>query len=200
MKLNDFVFFPGMILEVIGILVLVTGLLTGIVILIFIGAGSLCAAVVVHAVRISRRYRAGAASDPADKAGTATFKTATFGKYEDSGVLYSDSLVTITNDSVTFHHYSFPFFTRGRTVLFTDIEYIDVKKPSVLTGKWRIAGSGNISTWFPMDSQRPSRDRIFHATIKTRGMNVGFTVEHPSEVTAILKKKGLIRSDELLMW
>jgi hypothetical protein len=169
-------------------------------VLIFLGAGFLCAAVVVHAVRIVTRYRAGAASDPADTAGTATFKTATFSKYEDSGVLYSDSLVTIANESITFHHYSFPLFTRGRTVPFSDIDHIDVKKPSVLTGKWRIAGSGNLSTWFPMDSQRPSRDRIFHATIKTRGMNVGFTVEHPSEVTAILKKKGLIRSDELLVW
>lgn len=195
MKLNDFVFFPGMILEVIGILVLVTGLLTGMIFLLIIGAGFLSAAVVVHAVRIVRRFRAGAASDPEDTTGTATF-----GKYEDPRLLYSDSLVTITNDSITFHHYSFPFFTRGRTVLFTDIDHIDVKKPSVLTGKWRIGGSGSLTIWFPFDTHRPSRDRIYHATVKTRGMNVGFTVEHPSEVTAILKKKGLIRSDELLMW
>jgi hypothetical protein len=195
MKLNDFVFFPGMILEVIGILVLVAGLLTGIAVLIFIGAGFLCAAVVVHAVRIVRRYRAGAASDPADTAGTATS-----GNRRDPRVLYSDSLVTITNDSMTFHHYSFPLFTRGRTVPFSDIDHIDVKKPSVLTGKWRIGGSGSLTIWFPFDAHRPSRDRIYHAFLKTKGMNIGFTVEHPSEVTTILKKKGLIRSDELLVW
>jgi len=78
-----------------------------------------------------------------------------------------------------------------------DIDHIDVKKPTVVTGKWRIGGSGNFRTWFPLNWNRPSRDRIFHATLKTRGMNIGFTVEHPAEVMSILKKKMLIISDEV---
>jgi hypothetical protein len=192
MKLNDFVFFPGLILEILGILLLVSGLVTDSDAILVIGVGLLCSAIVIHAIRIIRRYRENIAEGPPEST-----KSAVLTHSGDSGVLYSDRLVTITGDSITFQHYSFPFFTQWRKVMFTDIDHIDVKKPSVLTGKWRIAGSGSLTIWFPMDSHRPSRDRIFHATIKTRGMNVGFTVEHPSDVTAILKKKGLIRSDEL---
>ncbi len=192
MRLDDFVFFPGLVLETIGILVMAAGFLTDDILFFYLGAGLLCIAIAVHVVRIVRRCRS-TPSACTDYAATLHHENR-----GGPGILYSDGLVTISADSITFHNYSFPFFSGDRTVPFSDIDYIDVKKPSVLTGKWRIAGSGNLSTWFPMDSKRPSRDRIFHARVRGRGMNVGFTVEHPAEVTAILKKKGLIRADELL--
>jgi hypothetical protein len=195
MKIKDFVFFPGLILEIPGILLLVTGLATGSDEFLIIGVGLLCSAVLIHAFRIIRKYREGIAEGPPEAT-----KSDILSHPGESGVLYSDSLVTIAGDSITFHHYSFPFFTRERKVMITDIDHIDVKKPSVLAGKWRIGGSGNLSTWFPWDLQRPSRDRIYHAFVKTKGMNIGFTVERPNEVTAILKKKGLMGSDEVAGW
>jgi hypothetical protein len=108
----------------------------------------------------------------------------------DPTILYQDLLVSISGDSITFHHYSFPFFSSDRQVFFRDILRIDVKKPDILSGKWRIGGSGNLRTWFPLDWSRPSRDRIFHAILKTGGLNIGFTVEDSSRVISILKEKG----------
>lgn len=105
--------------------------------------------------------------------------------------LYVDSLVRISNDSITFLHYSFPLLS-PRRVLFADIDHISVKEPSLFTGKWRIWGSGDLRTWYPLDTGRPSRDRIFHVTLKTRGMNIGFTAEHSVRVFSLLREKGLL--------
>jgi hypothetical protein len=93
---------------------------------------------------------------------------------QDSRILYSDRLIRITDDSIVFLHYSFPFFSSGRQVFIRDIDRIDVKKPTLQTGKWRIGGSGNFRTRFPLDWDRPSRDRIFHATLKSRGNEYRF--------------------------
>lgn len=193
MKPNDFVFFPGIVIETIGIIILAFGFLADSILIITIGAALLIAAIAVHITRIAQWSHTGPSGDNAVGA-----VTTVQGSHEQPGVLYADSLVTITPDSITFHHYS--LLSGDRKVLFTDIDYIDVKKPTILTGKWRIAGSGSLTIWFPWDSGRPSRDRIFHATVKGKWMNIGFTVENGAAVTAILKKKGLVRSDELFAW
>ena len=192
MKLNEFVFFPGLIIEAVGIVVMAFGLLSDNILIITVGTGLLIAAIAVHISRIIQR------SHTVPFADTAGSVTEVQGSHEDSGVRYSDSLVTITPDSITFHHYS--LFSGDRKVLFTDIDHIDIKKPTILSGKWRIAGTGSFTIWFPWDSGRPSRDRIFHAALRKKFMEIGFTVEHGAEVTAILKKKGLVRVDELYEW
>ncbi|MFZ0181537.1 MAG: hypothetical protein WAL62_00160, partial [Methanoregula sp.] len=96
-----------------------------------------------------------------------------------SGILYADHLVTITGESITFAYYSFPF-AGSRTVAFSDIDHIMVMEPSLINGKWRIWGSGDLRTWFPLDIHRPSRDRIFLMTLKSRRTRIGFTVEDSS--------------------
>ena len=108
-----------------------------------------------------------------------------------SRVLYADHLVSINGDSITFHSYSFPH-KASRRVAFTDINHLMVLEPSLTNGRWRIWGSGDLCTWFPLDVHRSSRDRIFIATLKTRGMNIGFTVEDSSRVLSIFKEHGLI--------
>jgi hypothetical protein len=143
----------------------------------------------MHIVLLARRSHA-----PPGTSGTGTGKPVKTGP--GLPVIYRDSLVSITGDSITFFRYSFPLLS-DREVLFQDIDFIEIKKPTILAGKWRLWGSGNFSTWFPLDGNRPSRDRIFHATLKTGGMNIGFTVEHSDQVILILKKKGLITSDEV---
>ena len=106
-------------------------------------------------------------------------------------VLYADRQVSVTGDSITFNRYSFPLLGK-RTVAFTDIDHIAIMEPSVANGRWRIWGSGNLNTWFPFDLHRPSRDRIFVAFLKTRGMNIGFTVEDSSMILPVFRKYGLI--------
>ncbi len=110
------------------------------------------------------------------------------------GVLYADSLVSISTDSITFFHYYFPIMT-SRRVAFADIDHITVHRATLHTGSWRIWGSGNLRTWFLLDTSRPSRDVIFCAIVRGRGMNIGFTVENSARVQEILAGKGLLCPD-----
>ena len=103
-------------------------------------------------------------------------------------VLYEDKLVTVFNDSIVLKHYAF-FWFGTRQIRFADIRAICVELPTLRTGKWRIQGTGDLNTWYPLDWNRPSRDRIFLITLNSGSMRVGFTVERSTEVIAILQKQ-----------
>src|SRR5689334_12630660 len=90
--------------------------------------------------------------------------------------LYSDSLVSITDDEINFEHYYFPT-GKKKVVRVAEIERITVEPPTVRNGKWRLYGTGNFKIWFPKDYKRPKRDRIFFVTLKNQWVNIGFTVE-----------------------
>ncbi|MDW5562025.1 MAG: hypothetical protein SA339_02275 [Methanomassiliicoccus sp.] len=113
--------------------------------------------------------------------------TATPGNNE-PGVLYSDSLVRLSDRGI-----SFLTSSPSRTVPYSEIEGIASLEPTLRNGKWRIWGTGNLSTWFVWDGRRPSRDRIFVATLRGEGTKLGFTVEDSFRVESILRGKGLIR-------
>ena len=106
--------------------------------------------------------------------------------------LYKDRLVEITDQEVVFHRYYFPF-GGDKHVPLNEIESVQVRPPSLWAGSWRIWGSGDLRTWFPLDGARPNRDRIFIAFLRGRSRRIGFTVEHSNEVTAVLKERGLLR-------
>jgi hypothetical protein len=107
---------------------------------------------------------------------------------------YTDKLVAISNNEIIFHHYYFPT-GREKVVPLDNIQCIFVKKPTLWNGKWRIHGTGNFKTWFPKDSSRPKRDRIFIAILKDQWVNIGFTVEDGDRVEKILRSKNLIKSE-----
>ena len=181
------VFLPGLVIEFIGIVLLIAGLVTDSLIGIVAGACLMVVAVVVHILRVAGILRS-------NRGAAGTVKPGPSAQPEPAGdpaVLYSDKLVTITGNAITFKDYS--LLMKPRRVNFSDIDHIDVLEPSLTTGKYRMWGSGNFSMWFPMDSGRSSRDKIFHAYLKVGWMNVGFTVENSAAVTAILASKGLIR-------
>lgn len=48
-------------------------------------------------------------------------------------MIYSDSLVSISESEITFHHYYFPT-GKGKVVSFGDIESIVVKAPTIWNG------------------------------------------------------------------
>ena len=104
---------------------------------------------------------------------------------------YHDSLVAISGESILFKRYN--LFERDRLVLFSDIEKIIVKDPSVLNGKFRFHGTGDFHTWFPKDFQRYKRDKIFFAFIRNKWWRIGFTVEDSDAVIKILQGKGLMK-------
>ena len=180
-------FLPGLIVEFIGVIVLITGMVTGSIPEMILGIFFIVSAIVVHIFQITKRglshRESGEKHEPSlQPSGT-------------SKIVYSDNLVTISENAITFQNYS--LFMKPRQVQFTDIDHIDVLEPAIFTGKYRMWGSGNFTMWFPLDSGRSSRDKIFHAYLKTRGMNIGFTVEDSTRVIPVLRAKGLIGTEEL---
>ena len=107
-------------------------------------------------------------------------------------ILYSDRLVEISNNSILLRNYYVPFGNPKRIPMNT-IERIDVKEPTLFTGRWRLQGSGDFRVWFPLDLARPTRDKVFIITFAKKRIRAGFTVEDSQTVLRILKDKGLIK-------
>lgn len=107
--------------------------------------------------------------------------------------LYSDSLISISDEEIIFKNYYFPTM-KEKIVRMADIEKIIVQPLTVWNGKWRLHGTGSFKTWYPKDNRRPNRDTVFFATLKNRWVNVGFTVEHPDRVKIILTDKRLLKT------
>ena len=111
----------------------------------------------------------------------------------DDKVVYEDKLVKVFPDSIQLKNY-YLLSIGSRTIPFGQIRTITVEKPTLFTGKWRLQGSGDLRTWFPLDAERPKRDKVFLVTLLNKRTRIGFTVEHSDEVFQILKEKGLIQS------
>jgi hypothetical protein len=106
--------------------------------------------------------------------------------------LYCDRLVEVTDQEMVFHRYYFPF-DGDRRVHLSQIESIQVRPPSIWAGSWRIWGTGDFRTWFPLDGGRPSRDRIFIASLRNNCGFIGFTALDSQKVAGILRERGLLR-------
>lgn len=106
--------------------------------------------------------------------------------------IYQDKLVEITDQEIVFRRYYFPFASPKRVAL-SQVESVQVRPPSLLNGSWRLWGTGDFGTWFPMDFGRPNRDKIFIAKLRDASLRIGFTVEDSQKVTDILKTQGLLR-------
>jgi hypothetical protein len=108
-------------------------------------------------------------------------------------MIYHDRLISITENEIVFENYYFPGGQK-KVVRLADIAHIAVKAPTFWNGKWRLQGTGNFKTWFPMDMGRPGRDRIFFASLKTQWVDIGFTAEDGEWVEKLLRERNLIRS------
>ena len=106
-----------------------------------------------------------------------------------AALLYSDKLVEITEDAISFNGYYFP--TGDKSVPFSDFQSVMAVKPNVWNGQYRIHGTGDGQTWFPRDWHRPSRSEIFFAQLRGSSRRIGFTVEEAGQVEAILRRKNL---------
>jgi len=104
--------------------------------------------------------------------------------------LYNDKLIELTDEEIIFHHYYFPFGNDKRVAL-NQIESVQIRQPSILSGSWRLWG-GHPGIWFPKDYGRPGRNRIFIASLCNSSRRIGFTVEDSQTVADILQKLGLL--------
>jgi hypothetical protein len=105
-------------------------------------------------------------------------------------VLYSDSLVEISTETILFRRYYFPF--GAKRLRLADIERVIIQKPTFSNGKYRLQGSAGLHTWFAMDLQRPRRSMIFRLLLRNRRLCIGFTVEDEAMVEQILHQKELL--------
>ena len=105
----------------------------------------------------------------------------------DMKMIYQDHLVSITEDTIIFEHYYFPT-GKQKVVRFSDIERIEVKKSTILNGRWRIHGTGNFKIWFPRDTNRSQRDRIFLPNSAGSGSRSVLPWKMPGKWKASLKK------------
>lgn len=105
-------------------------------------------------------------------------------------ILYSDRLIEISDDTIVFRHYYFP--VGARRLKLSDIERVVVRTPTFANGKYRLQGSGGPRTWFPMDRQRPTRQKIFILVLRNKWRRVGFTVEDEAAVERILQARQLL--------
>ena len=103
--------------------------------------------------------------------------------------LYEDQQVTLSGDTLVLHHYYFPGWSKNISV--REIERIEIRKPTLRSGKWRIWGTGDVRTWFPADLHRPERSAIFVMYRKKRWRRIGFTVEDPQRLRITLQNIGV---------
>lgn len=107
-------------------------------------------------------------------------------------MLYSDKLVEIDDDSILFRYYYFPF--GSKRISLDTIKHIEILKPALKNGKYRLHGTGDFRTWYPCDVKRPSRDQIFLITFKKGWWRTGFTVERSGFVQLMFEKNGLVKN------
>src|SRR2546423_11945696 len=98
--------------------------------------------------------------------------------------LYSDPLVTITDEAIEFHGYS--FLTRDKRVPWADVHTVRALTPKLFNGKWRLWGWGGGDIWIPSDFDRPKRQTIFHMMLHSPSMNIRFIVPAATRVKEIL--------------
>jgi len=108
----------------------------------------------------------------------------------DTNILYEDNLVSISSGGILFRKYYVPFGT-PKLVRFNEIERIETYPPTIANGQWRIWGTGNFVTWFPCDTKRPTRDRIFLLRQRNAKISIGFTVENSALAQLILEGQGV---------
>jgi hypothetical protein len=105
--------------------------------------------------------------------------------------IYKDNLIAISNNSITLFNYYYPS-CKSLSVSFFDIDRIEIKKPTLLTGKYRFWGTGNFVSWYPKDFKRSTRDYIFFLFSKNKKIRIGFTVEDSQQVILIFKSRKIM--------
>jgi hypothetical protein len=105
------------------------------------------------------------------------------------GPLYSDNLVRVDPDSITFFDYYFP--AGDKTLPLDRIGAVYWYKPEWLTGKYRFWGSGDFRTWCPRDYRRHRRDRMFLVIKRDGWTRIAFTVEDSGRFMKVLGELGI---------
>ena len=108
--------------------------------------------------------------------------------------LYSDNLIRIIEDALHIDG----FLLGSKCIPYSRIKTIKMFKPTIWNGKFRIAGTSDLRTWFPSDGLRSSRDVIFVVLMHGRWVRYGFTVEDSAAVKQIFQSMKLPLQDQTI--
>jgi hypothetical protein len=103
--------------------------------------------------------------------------------------LYSDRLVLLSEIALMLKRYYFPF--GSKSIALSEIDKVRILRPTLMNGQWRLWGTGNLKTWFPLDLHRPGRERVFLLDLKGQWRQIGFTVERWEEFVRRLRETNL---------
>ena len=111
---------------------------------------------------------------------------------EKSGALYQDSVLRITPDALIFKH--FYFLCGARSVKWHNIESVEIKTPTLQTGKWRLLGTRSLLARivFPLDEKRDGCDMIFALKLKGNDRCIDFAADDFHKVEAILRRNNIV--------
>jgi hypothetical protein len=91
--------------------------------------------------------------------------------------LYEDSLVVLTSASLLLKRYYFPTL-KPKLMSLAEVQRIEILCPNLRTGRFRLWGSGDLRTFYPLDIGRPKRDRLFRLKQRDKRVRIGLTVEN----------------------
>jgi hypothetical protein len=100
---------------------------------------------------------------------------------------YDDGRIVCGPDRLEIHSYYFPFGTKR--VPYTRIQGLQrIEIDGVLSGKWRIWGTGNPRYWANLDTSRPKKQAGFVVDLGGT-VNPIVTPDHPDEFESALRER-----------
>ncbi|MFE4500201.1 hypothetical protein ACFRFQ_10080 [Rhodococcus sp. NPDC056743] len=100
-----------------------------------------------------------------------------------ASTIYEDRTVRLDDQGVTIRHYYFPFVSKY--VPYSQIQSVDLGVMSWLSGRLRIWGTTDFSSWYSLDLLRPWKDTAVVLTLTSRGA-VSFTPRDPGHVENLI--------------
>ena len=100
--------------------------------------------------------------------------------------LYEDRTVRIDDQGVTIRHYYFPFVSKF--IPYSQIESVDLGVMSWLSGRLRIWGTTDFSSWYSLDLSRPWKETAVVLTLAGRGAP-SFSPKDPDRVEAEIRSR-----------
>lgn len=100
---------------------------------------------------------------------------------------YDDGTIVCGPDRLEIHHYYFPF--GAKTVPYTRIQGVQrIEINGVMSGKWRIWGTGNPRYWANLDTRRPKKKAGFVVDLGGKISPI-VTPDEPDTFEAVLRRR-----------
>ena len=99
---------------------------------------------------------------------------------------YKDKYLTLDEDGLTIRRYFFP--VGERRIGYDEIRSFEPFEMGLLSGRWRIWGTGDLKHWFHLDTNRPFKHRAIK--IDAGGpMKSVITPDDPDSALRVLRER-----------